>query len=87
MLTLQSHSRFPSLQILMAILLMKQNILVRSNPSKSQNRFFLFADESGFTTSQKKDGHVGGQQFVVEEGSLKQLHQQQITNLPCFHSL
>ena len=28
--------------------------------------WILFADESGFNTSQKKDGHVGGQRFVVE---------------------
>jgi hypothetical protein len=34
--------------------------------------WILFADESGFATSQKKDGHVGGQQFVVEKGTVPQ---------------
>jgi hypothetical protein len=33
----------------------------------------LMADESGFSTSQKKDGHVGGQQFVVKSGIDPQL--------------
>jgi hypothetical protein len=28
--------------------------------------WILFAGESGFNTSQKKDGHVGGQKFVIE---------------------
>ncbi len=32
--------------------------------------WILFANESGFATSQKKDGHVGGQQFVVEKGTI-----------------
>jgi hypothetical protein len=26
----------------------------------------MFANESGFSTSQKKDGHVGGEKLVVE---------------------
>jgi hypothetical protein len=34
--------------------------------------WILFADESGFNTSQKKDGHVGGQKFVVEQGTTPQ---------------
>jgi hypothetical protein len=34
--------------------------------------WILFADESGFNTSQKKDGHVGGQRFVVERGTTPQ---------------
>ena len=34
--------------------------------------WILFADESGFNTSQKKDGHVGGQKFVVERGTTPQ---------------
>ncbi len=33
----------------------------------------MFADESGFSTSQKKDGHVGGQTFVVESGTIPQI--------------
>ncbi len=32
----------------------------------------MFADESGFATSQKKDGHVGGQQFILEKGTVPQ---------------
>ena len=35
--------------------------------------WILFADESGFNTSQKKDGHVGGQKFVVERGTTPQI--------------
>jgi hypothetical protein len=35
--------------------------------------WILFADESGFNTSQKKDGHVGGQKFVVERGTAPQI--------------
>ena len=35
--------------------------------------YILFADESGFSTSQKKDGHVGGQKFVVESGTVPQI--------------
>ena len=31
--------------------------------------YILFANESGFSTLQKKDGHVGGQMFVVESGT------------------
>ena len=34
--------------------------------------WILFADESGFSTSQKKDGHVGGQQFIVQKGTVPQ---------------
>ena len=34
--------------------------------------WILFADESGFNTSQKRDGHVGGQRFVVERGTTPQ---------------
>ncbi len=33
----------------------------------------LFADESGFNTSQKKDGHVGGRKFVIERGTAPQI--------------
>ena len=46
---------------------MKQNIRI-THPS-----YIMFADESGFSTSQKKDGHVGGQKFVVESGTLLQI--------------
>ena len=35
--------------------------------------YILFADESGFSTSQKKDGHVGGEKLVVERGSVAQV--------------
>jgi hypothetical protein len=35
--------------------------------------FIVFADESGFSTSQKKDGHVGGQKLVVESGTVPQI--------------
>ena len=35
--------------------------------------WILMADESGFSTSQKKDGHVGGQKFVVESVTVPQL--------------
>ena len=50
--------------------------------------WILFADESGFATSQKKDGHVGGQQFVVEKGTVPQtIASTTDHNLPCFHSL
>ncbi|KAL3804780.1 hypothetical protein ACHAW5_001887 [Stephanodiscus triporus] len=35
--------------------------------------WILFADESGFNTSQKKDGHVGGQKFVVQRGTAPQI--------------
>jgi hypothetical protein len=34
--------------------------------------WILMADESGFSTSQKKDGHVGGQRLVVENGTVPQ---------------
>ncbi len=33
----------------------------------------MFANESGFSTSQKKDGHVWGQKFVVESGTVPQI--------------
>ena len=46
---------------------MKQNIRI-THPS-----YIMFADESGFSTSQKKDGHVGGQKFVVESGTFPQI--------------
>eukprot|EP00804_Cyclotella_cryptica_P012319 CCRYP_020814-RA/>CCRYP_020814-RA protein AED:0.79 eAED:0.45 QI:0/0/0/0.5/1/1/2/0/161 len=35
--------------------------------------FVVFANESGFSTSQKKDGHVGGQKLVVENGTVPQM--------------
>ena len=35
--------------------------------------FVVFADESGFSTSQNKDGHVGGQKLVVESGTVPQI--------------
>ena len=35
--------------------------------------YIMFADESGFSTSQKKDGHVGGQKFVVGSGTIPQI--------------
>jgi hypothetical protein len=38
----------------------------------SSPNYILFADESGFSTSQKKDGHVGGQKLVVERGTVPQ---------------
>ena len=34
--------------------------------------YLLFADETGCSTSQKKDGHVGGQKYIVEKGSVPQ---------------
>ena len=39
----------------------------------TQPEWILFADESGFNTSQKKDGHVGGQKFVSEGGTAPQI--------------
>ena len=39
---------------------LKQEIMI-TKPS-----YILFADESGFSTSQKKDVHVGGEKLVVE---------------------
>jgi hypothetical protein len=55
----------------MAILVMmiglKQNIWI-IHPS-----YITFADESSFSTSQKKDDQVGGQQFVVESGTILQI--------------
>jgi hypothetical protein len=38
----------------------------------SSANYILFADESGFSASQKKDGHVGGQKLVVERGTVPQ---------------
>jgi len=35
----------------------------------TQPKWILFANKSGFNMSQKKDGHVGGQRFVVEQGT------------------
>jgi hypothetical protein len=35
--------------------------------------WILFANESEFNTSQKTDGHVGGQKFVVERGTVSQI--------------
>ncbi len=46
---------------------LKQNIQI-SHPS-----YIMFANESGFSTSQKKDGHVGGQKFVVGSGTVPQI--------------
>ncbi len=38
----------------------------------SPPHYILFADKSGFSTSQKKDGHISGQKFVVERGTVPQ---------------
>ena len=46
---------------------LKQNIKI------TKSEWILFANESGFNTSQKKDGHVGGQKFVVERGTTPQI--------------
>ena len=46
---------------------MKQNSQI-THPS-----YIMFADESGFSTLQKKDDHVGGQKFVVESGTIPQI--------------
>ena len=46
---------------------LKQEIMI-TKPS-----YILFADASGFSTSQKKDGHVGGEKLVVERGSVAQV--------------
>jgi hypothetical protein len=46
---------------------LKQNIKI------TKPEWILFANESGFNTSQKKDGHVGGQKFVVERGTTPQI--------------
>jgi hypothetical protein len=35
--------------------------------------WILFSCESGFNTSQMKDGHVGGQKFVVERRTTPQI--------------
>jgi hypothetical protein len=35
--------------------------------------WILFSCKSGFNTSQKKDGHVGGQKFVVERRTTPQI--------------
>jgi hypothetical protein len=42
---------------------LKQNIKI------TKPEWILFANESGFNTSQKEDGHVGGQKIVVERGT------------------
>ncbi len=46
---------------------LKQNIKI------TKPEWILFANESGFNTSQKKDGHVGGQKFVIERGATPQI--------------
>jgi hypothetical protein len=47
--------------------------IVTVQPIKiTKPEWILFADESGFNTSQKKDGHVGGQKFAVERGTTPQ---------------
>jgi hypothetical protein len=46
---------------------LKQNIKI------TKPEWILFANESGFNTSQKKDGHVGGQKFVIERGTTPQI--------------
>ena len=46
---------------------MKQNIRI-THPS-----YIMFANESGFSTWQKKDGHVGGAEIVVESGTIPQI--------------
>ena len=33
----------------------------------------MFANETDFSTSQKKDDHVGGQKFVIEYGTVLQI--------------
>ena len=35
--------------------------------------YFIFADESGVTTNQKKDGHIGGQKSICERGTVPQI--------------
>jgi hypothetical protein len=34
--------------------------------------YFIVADETGCNTSQKKDGHVGGEKFICEKGDVPQ---------------
>ncbi len=34
--------------------------------------YIMFADKSRFSTSQKKDGHISGQKFVVKSGTVPQ---------------
>jgi hypothetical protein len=46
---------------------LKQNIKI------TKPEWILFANESGFNTSQKKDGHCGGQKCVVERGTTPQI--------------
>lgn len=36
--------------------------------------YILFFDETGCNTSQKKDGHVGGEKFLVERGTTPKIH-------------
>ena len=52
----------------------------------SSTHYILFAEESGFSTSQKKDGRVGGQKLVVERGTVSQtrasITDQKFTMLP-----
>ena len=35
--------------------------------------YIMFANETGCNTSQKKDGHVGGTNFIVEHGTVPQV--------------
>jgi hypothetical protein len=46
---------------------------LKQNFKITKPEWILFADESGFNTSQKKDGHVSGQKFVVERGTTPQI--------------
>ncbi len=50
--------------------------------------WILFADESGFLLHKRRMGMLVVSDTLWKEGqSLRQLHLQQTTNLPCFHSL
>ncbi len=51
----------------------RQKGLGWDNIKITKPKWILFADESGFNTLQKKDGHVGGQKFVVERGTAPQI--------------
>ena len=47
---------------------------LKLNIKITKPEWILFANESGFNTSQKKDGHVAGsQKFVVERGTTPQI--------------
>ncbi len=46
---------------------------LKQNIKFAKHKWILFANKSVFITPQKKDGHPGGQKFVVERGTAPQI--------------